>query len=990
MQFSGKFNAAIETKKRFTVATLYVVKGSNNSGNLMSLSTAKDLGLISLHINQVKTKDGSIDNILQKHSKVFDGLGKLKDTKISLSIDVNKAPKVQPQRRIPYHVRQKVKTALKELEEQDIIEKVPDNEGTPWVSPIVVVPKKDGGVRICVDMRLANEAIQRTRHPIPTVDDVRFELNGAKFFTKLDLSQAYHQLELDEASRSITTFSTHLGLYRYKRLNYGTNAAAEIFQYTLQTQLQGLKCVKNIADDIIVFGQTREEHDENLDKCLARLKSKGLTLNKSKCTFLSDTLEFFGQVFSKHGTRPDPKRVSDLLNAPVPKNVHEVRSLLGMASYSSHYIANFATISAPLRELTKKNARFEWKAVHQEAFDKLTRALSSSPCMSYFDPKKETYIVVDASPVGLSAILSQNSKDSEDTKVVAYASRSLTDVEQRYSQTEKEALAIVWSVEHFHLFVYGHEFTLVTDHKPLEIIYGSRTSKPSARIERWVLRLQPYSFKVVYKSGANNPADYLSRHPTSVCSKQEKMTKEYINFIVRNSVPKAMTLEEISHATDQDRVLKGLRAEIRLNQWDYDVVKPYRQFKDELTIGKQNVVLRGSKIVIPESLQKKAVDIAHESHQGISKTKALLREKVWFSGIDELVKTTLESCLACQAVGKAAPPEPVRLTSMPEAPWHLVHVDFIGPLPSSEYLLVVIDRYSRYPEVETVRSTKASSIIPKLDKIFATHGIPYIVKSDNGPPFSSDEFSNYCTALGINHDPVTPYWPQANGEVERFNQPLEKAIQTALLEGRVWRQEINRFLLQYRTTPHSVTKVAPCELLFNRQVRGKLPSIERKIVVDRHAEARENEAKSQTYHKEYTDNRRNAKESTITVGDRVLVKQIRRNKLTSRFSHTPYIVISRKGSRVTAKNKHGHYITRNISHFKRFAGDTDFDDSESVDSTIITTRREHEDVHEHGHVDHQPDHEVVEENEHEPNRRSVRARKEPERFGNPVPSSLIH
>ena len=305
-------------------------------------------------------------------------------------------------------------------------------------------------------------------------------------------------------------------------------------------------------------------------------------------------------------------------------------------------------------------------------------------------------------------------------------------------------------------------------------------------------------------------------------------------------------------------------------------------------------------------------------------------------------------------------------------------------------MLVVIDRYSRYPEVETVRSTKASSIIPKLDKIFATHGIPYIVKSDNGPPFSSDEFSNYCTALGINHDPVTPYWPQANGEVERFNQPLEKAIQTALLEGRVWRQEINRFLLQYRTTPHSVTKVAPCELLFNRQVRGKLPSIERKIVVDRHAEARENEAKSQTYHKEYADNRRNAKESTITVGDRVLVKQIRRNKLTSRFSHTPYIVISRKGSRVTAKNKHGHYITRNISHFKRFAGDTDFDDSESVDSTIITTRREHEDVHEHGHVDHQPDHEVVEENEHEPNRRSVRARKEPERFGNPVPSSLIH
>ena len=805
VEFAGKFDATLETKKRITIATIYVVKGSKNSGNLMSLETAKELGLISLHLNHVTTKDSTLDVILHKHNKVFDGLGKLKDTKVALSIDSSKTPKVQPQRRIPYHVRQKVKDALKELEEQDIIEKVPDTEGTPWVSPIVVVPKKDGGVRICVDMRLANEAIQRIRHPIPTVDDVRFELNGAKFFSKLDLAQAYHQLELDEASRSITTFSTHLGLYRYKRLNYGTNAAAEIFQYTLQTQLQGLTGVKNIADDILVFGQTRKEHDENLDKCLTRLTSTGFTLNRGKCTFLNDTLEFFGQVFSKHGTRPDPKRVSDLLNAPVPQNVHEVRSLLGMANYSSRYIANFATISAPLRELTKKNTKFEWTAVHQQAFDNITRALSSSPCMSYFDPQKETSIIVDASPVGLSAILTQKARDSDDSKVVAYASRSLTDVEQRYSQTEKEALAIVWSVEHFHLFIYGHDFTLVTDHKPLEIIYGSRTSKPSARIERWVLRLQPYSFRVIYKSGADNPADYLSRHPTTTSRKQEHMTEEYVNFVVHNSVPKAMTLDEISQATDQDRVLKGLRAAIRLHQWDYEIVKPYRLIKDELTIGKQNIILRGSKIVIPTSLQQKAVDIAHESHQGISKTKALLREKVWFSGIDELVKKTLESCLACQAVGKAAPPEPVRLTNMPEAPWHLVHIDFVGPLPSSEYLLVVIDRYSRYPEVETVHSTKASNVIPKLDKIFATHGIPNIIKTDNGPPFSSDDFRKYCTALGISHERVTPYWPQANGEVERFNQPLEKVIQTAYLEGKVWRQEINRFLLQYRTTPHSVT-----------------------------------------------------------------------------------------------------------------------------------------------------------------------------------------
>ena len=258
---------------------------------------------------------------MNKHAN---GLGKLKGDKIKLNIDKEHTPKAQPQRRILFHIRADIQRALEELEQQDIIERVPENQPTPWVSPIVAVPKKDGGVRICVDMRLANEAIKRVRHPIPTVDDVSFELNGAQYFSKLDLSQAYHQLELEEASRYITTFSTHIGLFRYKPLNYGTNAAAEIFQHTLQAQLQGLQGVKNIADDIIVFGKTRKEHDSNLEQCLKRIFNKGLRLNQSKCKFLDTTLSFFGQVFSSQGCKPDPKRVQDLQNAQIPRNVHEV------------------------------------------------------------------------------------------------------------------------------------------------------------------------------------------------------------------------------------------------------------------------------------------------------------------------------------------------------------------------------------------------------------------------------------------------------------------------------------------------------------------------------------------------------------------------------------------------------------------------------------------------------------------------------------------
>ena len=217
-------------------------------------------------------------------------------------------------------------------------------------------------------------------------------------------------------------------------------------------------------------------------------------------------------------------------------------------------------------------------------------------------------------------------------------------------------------------------------------------------------------------------------------------------------------------------------------------------------------------------------------------------------------------------------------------------MDFYGPLPSGEHLLVVIDRYSRYPEVEIVRSTKASSVIPKLDKMFATHGIPDTITSDNGPPFNGSDYERYLTTLGINKQSFTPRWPQGNVEVERFNQPLGKALKTATSEGKVWQQEINLFLLQYRTTPHSTTKVSPAELLFNRVVKGTFPSLTKSNVVDRHKEARENELSSQRYNKQYADRRRRTKPSDLKVGNYVIVKQDRQNKLTSAFSETPYTV----------------------------------------------------------------------------------------------------
>ena len=263
------------------------------------------------------------------------------------------------------YIQRKVTKAVENLEAQGLIEKAPADQPTEWVSPIVAVPNPNGSVRLYVDTRVANTAIRRVRYLIPTVDDISLDLIEAKYFSKLDLNEAYHQLELEPASRGITAFSTHVGLYRYKRLIYGTNTAAEILQHTLQKCLQGIQGVKNLADDILVFGRTKEEHDRALNECLSKLAAKNLTLNPNKCQFLQQSLHFFGQIFSAESITPDPKRISALENSKKLTSAQEVRSFLGMVNYSSKFIKDYSTISAPIRELTKKDVSCKWDQRHQ-------------------------------------------------------------------------------------------------------------------------------------------------------------------------------------------------------------------------------------------------------------------------------------------------------------------------------------------------------------------------------------------------------------------------------------------------------------------------------------------------------------------------------------------------------------------------------------------------------------------------------------------------
>lgn len=955
----GKFTAMVESKSQLTTATFHVLKGNN--GSLLGYGTASQLGLIkianALHMSPqqhdqlqgshstdsqrasacIKTDGNTIDDILSEYNDLFQGMGKLKDVQVKLHIKKDVTPVTQPHRRVPFHVRKRIEAELQRLEDLDVIEKV--NGPTPWVSPIVAVPKpKDpDAVRICVDMRVPNQAIERERHLTPTVDDVIQALNGAKFFSKLDLNSGYHQLEVEPSSRYITTFSTHVGLRRYKRLSFGVSSAAEVFQNAIQQALDGIPGVINLSDDILVFGGTRAAHDQALKATFQRLREKNLTLNKAKCSYAQTTLDFFGYTFSDGGFSPDPKKVQALHDAPAPTNAGEVRSLLGMANYSARFIKDFATITQPLRDLTKKSARWDWTEEHDRSLGELKRSLTCDAVMTYFDPHKLTELVVDASPVGLGAVLAQRNSPQEPARVISYASRALSPIEQKYSQTEREALAIVWGCEHFHMYLYGAPFTLVSDHKPLEWIFNNPKSKPPARIERWSLRLQPYNYTVCYKAGKDNPADYMSRHPaqvshiSNITTVNGRRAEEYVNFVAANAVPKAMTLVEIQDATKNDPTLREVIRLIKDGSWrslsgkqsvtegvDGSTLMAFKRIKDELTVTvDEDIVLRGTRIVIPHSLQCRAVSLAHEGHQGIVKTKNLIREKVWFPGIDRQVEHMIAGCIPCQANVPVHTQEPLCMSDLPSSPWEKVSVDFCGPFPSGDYLLVVVDEYSRFPEVEILQSTSARATIPKLDKIFSTHGIPLQVKTDNGPPFQSSEFADFATYLGFTHRKITPLWPQANAEAERFMRTLEKTIRAAHVEGHPWKQTLYAFLRNYRATPHCSTGMPPADVLYGgRPIRIKLPAAPPPSQSQTDVKLRRADDMAKDRMKHYAEMRRHVAPLALTIGDKVLCRQKKDGKLCPVYNPRPYKIIAIKGSMITAK-RNDHIITRNSSHFKK-------------------------------------------------------------------------
>ncbi|XP_026142558.1 uncharacterized protein K02A2.6-like [Carassius auratus] len=732
----------------------------------------------------------------------------------------NKLKFCQP-RVVPYALRPKVEAELKRLTEIGVLSPVEHSE---WATPIVPVVKKNGDVRICGDFKVTiNPVLHIEHYPLPRIEDLFASLAGGQCFSKLDLSHAYLQMRVEEDSRKFLTISTQKGLFQYNRLPFGIASAPAIFQRAMNQILQGLPNVHCYLDDILVTGQTEAEHLENLDAVLGWLHAE-----KGKCDFFKDSLEYLGHIIDAEGLHKSPKKVHAIVNAPIPSNITQLRSFLGLLNYYGRFIPNLANIANPLNALLCKGKRWQWSEECDAAFKKAKEQLVSQNVLTHYDPQNAIRLACDASPYGIGAVISHMLPSGEE-KPIAFASRTLSKAEQNYAQIEREALAILFGVRKFHQYLYGRKFTLFTDHRPLTTIFGPQKGIPSmaaARMQRWALLLSAHNYTIEYKRAEHHAnADGLSRLPLQVEHSEKMDAVELFYLEQMEKLPvsatdiRRETMSDSTLSTVVETVIKGTQA---VNLTGNNELSPFISKRAELSV-QHGCLMWGMRVVVPLKLQKRVLEELHTGHPGIVRMKAIARSYVWWPGIDADIELCVKMCQSCQQIQKMSPQAPLHPWEWPSRPWERIHVDFAGPCEGHMYL-VVVDAHSKWPEVQLMTSTTAGRTIEVLRNLFSHYGLPEVLVSDNGPQFVSQEFVTFLKANHVKHIRSAPYHPATNGQPERFVQSLKQALKASKGSSTVQRR-LETFLLTYRNTPHPTTREAPSRLFLGRQLRTRLDAL---------------------------------------------------------------------------------------------------------------------------------------------------------------------
>ena len=806
---------------------------------MLGCRQSQDLGIISANLDEVNTipptrtvaeaQHGQLSKptVLEEYQDCFDKLGCFPGEEYHFQLIDDPVPVVHPPRTVPVHILPLYKEELDKMIADDIITAV--EEPTDWVNSIVSnikeTPEGKKKIRLCLDPKDLNKNLRREHYYTRTIDELLPQLHRKKFFSFVDTKKGYWHVALDHESSLLCTFNTPFGRYRFKRLPFGVKLSQDIFQRKLDEVYKGIPNVMGIADDIVVCGSTESEHDQAFCKMLKATRKHNVSLNSEKLQFKQTQVDFFGHVLTENGIQPAEEKLEAIRNMKAPSNMKELQTILGMVTYLNRFSTKLADLTSPLRELTKKHVHFSWEPHHQQALDEIKQELCSSKLISYYDPDPTTPTILqcDASQTGIGAWLRQLDPQGND-HIVAMASRSLTEAESRYSNIERECLAVTYGLEKFEYYLLGRSVAVETDHSPLEQIFKKNINEAPSRLQRLLLRCLRFDVHVQYKQGRSIPvADALSR----VChrkagherAKEDSASPRNIHFI---STP--IDLMAVKSSTEQDRTLHvSLLKSTIFNGWP-----PYRKqcpqelwefwnFRCDLTL-EDGLELKGSRIVIPASMRNQVLQAIHLGHQGENKCILRARESVFWPGISTDIRQMVKNCDLCNKHQPAQPKQPIMQPDLPTRPWEKLGT-YIFEFNGKKYLMVV-DYYSQFPVIRLLNDMTSHTVCNHFTSILAEYGLPSTIIADFGSQYISERFRSKCEQSGITLHCSSPYHHQANSLAERAVGTCKPLLRKALEENKC----PYTALWIYRTTPLDDQTPSPHELLFGRKPQTTIPS----------------------------------------------------------------------------------------------------------------------------------------------------------------------
>lgn len=879
----------------------------------------------------LKTTDGThlkdnekrqLDELLMKHEVIFGRSESPTPYAVHKINTEDHEPIFSPPYRLSFAKARELKHEIELMLENDIIEECE----SAWASPVVMVPKRDGSIRVCVDYRKLNAVTVPDRHPLPRIDDLLHAAKGTKYVTTLDLQSGYYQVEVAPEDRDKTCLITPFGTFRFKRMPFGLRNAPATFQRLINRFKSGIPeiCILAYLDDIIVCSETFEKHVDDLDKVFQRLEKFKLRLNNQKCCICSPRVKFLGHVITPAGIAVDEEKIQAIVNRRHPKNVKELISFIQTCSWYRRFIDSYADIARPLTNLTKKTAEWKWTKSEIDAFNKLKAALTSPPILKQAVNNMPFSIQTDASAYAMGAVLLQG--EGPDEHPIEYASRLLSNAERNYSTTEREALAIVWACNKFRGYIEGAEVRLLTDHQPLKWLLSLKS--PTGRLARWGLQLQQFNFSVEYLPGkANAVADMLSRPP---CEEDEHSDPENCICSFYVDMPRKSPCE-IREEQMKDPYLSDIVTS--LESQDENSMKWIGRnyvMNDGILYCYANDDTEEAQLVIPSQERAGILKAYHDEstagHYGSERTIARICNRYFWPGMRAEISKYVRNCIECQRF-KASNLKPAGLlqTTSSKQRFEVIAVDLFGPLPPTEdgykWIFIVEDVASRWVEIfKLVEATAESCAKILIDEIFFRFGMPRRIKSDNGVQFVSAVMQQVTYCLDIQQQFTPVYHPEAN-PVERKNRDLKSQLAIIVQNCHSnWDRCLPAIRFAMNSAKCQSTGYTSAYLTFGREMRtlddvqhdvktiveseNFIPEITSylKTIIKVLKDARETEMKIQDKNKVYVDQHRRS-QPNFDIGVEVLVDTHTLSNASKGISSKfvpkrdgPYIITRKVGS----------------------------------------------------------------------------------------------